>query len=724
MKRLSLRRAIAVVAIMVLAVFAAIERGGIVSGAEAQTGPFPGAPPGRLFPGRVIPPPGGAPAQATPPTTLANGEVILNYPSADVHDVAKSILGDTLGLNYSVDPSASGNVTVETANPVKRADVLPVFEQSLKAAKLGLIKHGDVYTIIPLDQARKQAQLLANGQPGYGAEMIQLHYVNAVDLKKLLDPLVPDQAIAQADAGRNVLLITGTESERQSIRELVEQFDVNWLKGMAFQLFTPKRTQANQIVPELDQLLNTKDAPTAGLVRLLSIDRLNGILAISKQPQYLDVVRSWIDALDREGEGSERKLFVYRVQNGRASDLATVLVNALGGSAGKNGSSTSNTSGGGAEPAAAFQFDQNNNNNTNGSGSYGGGTNPSQPQTGMQGGANQSQTQNQLLPNGSGNTAQPVTQQLQLAGSISPITVTSDEVNNAIVSYATPHDYTVIEDALKRLDVPPLQVLIEATITEVTLNDTLRYGVQWFFNRYSDSQVALSQGSVPIPTQILPGFSYLLSSGNTVTATLDALSSITQINVVSAPKLLVLNNHTAALQVGDEVPIVSATAVSTETTSAPIVNDVQYKDTGVILKVTPRVNDGGLVLLDISQEVSDVAPTSSSNIDSPTIQQRKIASSIAIQNGQTIALGGLIRDNRNVTKAGIPWVNQIPLLGNLFGSTNNTGQRTELLVLLTPRVIRNTVDSKAITDELREKIRAMAPPPPPIKPLPVNEAIH
>jgi general secretion pathway protein D len=179
--------------------------------------------------------------------------------------------------------------------------------------------------------------------------------------------------------------------------------------------------------------------------------------------------------------------------------------------------------------------------------------------------------------------------------------------------------------------------------------------------------------------------------------------------VLSSPELFVLNNHTASLQVGDQVPVTTQSAVSIETSTAPLVNSVEYRDTGVILKVTPRVNDSGLVLLDIAQEVSDVATTDTSNIDSPTIQQRKISSSVAVQDGETIVLGGLIKDNRSNIKAGLPYLRDIPVLGELFGSRDKTHDRTELMVLLTPKVVRDQTDVQALTRELQHKLPAAAP---------------
>ncbi|HEY5047932.1 MAG TPA: type II secretion system secretin GspD [Rhizomicrobium sp.] len=642
--------------------------------------------------------------------------ISLNFPGVDVHEAAKAILGDILGLNYAVDPSVSGAVTVVTANPVRKSDVFPILEDSLKAANLGLVRRGAVYTIVPLAEAKRQPQLVGPSDPGYGTEAVQLHFVGAAELKKLLEPLVPENAISQVDPGRNIIIITGSAGERASIRGLIQEFDVNWLHGMSFAMFVPKHTDSKLILPQLDGILNGEGAPTAGLVKLLAVDRINGILAISAQPQYLKDVGRWIDMLDREGEAGARRLFVYRVQNGRASDLATVIVNAFGAPANSNSGATQPAPAKYANglnrppPIGTFQPPSNTGGSpgTTGSSTTGGSSTGSSAFDHI-GGSNSDAL--------GGEAPAVVAQSLQLSPTGPPVTLTSDDSNNAIVVYATAREYAIIEDAVHKLDIQPLQVMIEAAITEVTLTDQLQYGVQWSFGAGQAGINASGGGGAGVAGLIsgvtgAPGLSYLLTYGTTINATLQALAGITKIEVLSAPRLVVLNNHTAALEVGQQVPIVTGSAVSTETTSAPIVNSVDYRDTGVILKVTPRVNDGGLVLLDISQEVSDVASTTSSAIDSPTINERKIASSIAVHDGQTVALGGLITNSNTDSSTGIPVLRHIPLLGPLlFNATNKENDRTELIVLLTPRVVRNEEDAKSMTDELKAELKTIEPDP-------------
>jgi len=674
-----------------------------------------------------------APHRPLTGSTLPN-DVTLNFPNADVHEVAKAILGDILGLNYAVDPSATGSVTVQTASPVARVDVLPILEESLSAAHLGLIRKGSVYTIIPIDKAKRQPQLLNASEPGYGSEAITLRYVNAVELKKLLDPLVPENSIAQADPGRNIVLITGTADQRNAMRELIKQFDVNWLRGMSFALLVPERTDVHMLQPELDAIVNTQGSPTQGLVKLVLIDRLNGILAISPQPQYLDDLKKWMRVLDREGGDNERKLFVYHVQNGRAADLATVLINAFGGGGSASGATAHPTAPnlgatGQASQIGSMQSSfQGTSQGQSGlgsggfgsSGGLGGGT--SFGQGGYQASGTQgSQSNDSFGPGGSmpgspNSQPQNVAQTLQLPGGGSPISVSSDETNNAIVVYGTPRQYGIIADALHKLDAAPLQVVLEAAITEVSLTKELQFGVQWLLNTGIGSVGFTENTTASAPKPIFPGFNYIVSSGNEITATLNALQTITTVKVISAPKVMVLNNHTASLQVGDQVPVStgSLTAVGSGVDQASVAESIQYLPTGVILTVTPRVNDSGLVLLDIMQEVSDVKPGSGgSSNTTPTIEDRKFTSSIAVHDGQTIALGGLIKDTNSHGRDGIPYLSQIPYLGALFGSTDNNDNRTELLVLLTPRVIRSAQDATSITEELKEKIGTVAPPAPP-----------
>jgi len=278
--------------------------------------------------------------------------------------------------------------------------------------------------------------------------------------------------------------------------------------------------------------------------------------------------------------------------------------------------------------------------------------------------------------------------------------------NNSLLVLATPSEFQVIDAALKKLDVLPIQVLIEASIAEVTLTDNIRYGLQWAYDT-TNGPITLSEaGSGSIASQF-PGFSYLFTGRNGIRAVLNGIESLTDVKILSSPKLMVLNNKEALLQVGDQVPVTVQSSISSVGVSAPIVNSVQLRDTGVILRVTPRANKSGRIVLDVAQEVSDASKNSVSGIDSPTISQRKISTTVSVQDGDTVALGGLIRDTKSKGGGGVPYFRKIPVLGQLFGSTSRNGTRTELIVLITPRVMKSEGDSVEIMNELREQFRGL-----------------
>ncbi len=603
----------------------------------------------------------------------SQGDITLNFVAADIKDVAKAVLGDYLKLNYEIASTVQGTITVQTSHPLTKSQVLPVLEEALQLNGMALIVTNGLYRVVPLTDAKSASRPLSTRDyrtPGYGIEIAPVHFISAEEMQKLLQPLAPTQAVIHVDATRNVLLIEGSEQERQIILDDISLFDTDWLAGMSFALYTPNYIDAQELARELNQILGGTNSPVTSMVKLIPIDRLNTVLAISSQQRYLEQMKVWVRRLDRPGEGSDRKLFVYQVQNGRAADLAATLTK-LG-----RGSADVGSSGSGRGDVL---------------------TTPQGSASGATAGVNGPTS------GGSMSISMPT------GGNSKGMSITADEVNNALVVLASPQEYSAIESALRKLDAPPLQVYIQAAIAEVTLTNNLQFGIQYFYNPGGGHQLTLSDTKSGTIGSAFPGFSYVFTRGTNIQAVLDTLSNITRVEVTSSPEIMVLNNQVANLQVGDRVPIATAQAVGVTTANSAIVNNIQYQDTGVVLKVTPRVNHGGLVMMDIQQEVSQVTNTTSSNIDSPTIQQRKIETSVAIQDGETIALGGLITDNRTKGQSGIPFVQQIPLLGHLFGDTTDNLTRTELLVLITPHVVENTDQARAVTNELRKQLLQVQP---------------
>lgn len=635
------------------------------------------------------------------PVLVRGGDIALNFPEADVRVVAQAVLGDLLDMEYTVGTGVSGPVSVVTARPISRDSLIPFLEDAFAIGGFALVLDGGRATIETIGQGITSG-IAQPGTPGYGTELLQLQFVNAEQMRALITPILPN-VVSVSDPTRNILLLQGSSGQRASARDLLQQFDVNWLRNMSFALIVPKRTDARVIVPELEKLINAPDSPTRDLVRIIAMEKINGILAISRQRQYLDDVNRWIEILDRQGQNNEPRLYVYKVQNSRSRDLARTLNRAFG----RGGSEDEQV----AQGQAAFAD----------SGAPDGAT-----QTGARQGQGEGQGQRQGLgqsgfgsrsgsdvgtgtQNRTGPTSSDSSSGTGSFGDIG-VQISSDDTNNSILVFGTPRQYAVIEDGLRKLDVPPLQVLIEAAITEVSLTDDLRYGLQWNFIEGNENAVLTESSTGTGLLRDVPGFSFLFGNSGSLSGVLNALEGKTKVNVVSAPKLVVVNNQTANLQVGNQVPVLTQSSVST-TGDSPVINAVEYRDTGVILNITPRVNDSGLVLLDIIQEVSDVLPAraSGSGIDSPTISTRKISTSVAVQDGEVLALGGLIRNVQTRGKSGIPFLSQIPIIGGLFGRQEEATDKVELIVLIKPRVIRTIDDARAVTEELRQKIRSLEP---------------
>lgn len=672
--------------------------------APSATAPFPVAPVVLAPVSAAVPPPvpqsviirgSGRPAAGTPRPVAAPGpgDVSLRFVDVEVVEVVRSVLGDMLRANYALDPRVQGRLTLETNRPIAREALLPTLEAALEQQGIALVAEGGTYRVVPSGEAPRLTAPGGGAGGGYRLRVVPLNYVTVAEMQRLLAPFARDGSVLAADKQRNVAILAGSEAEVTRLLDTVRLFDVDWMAGMSFGLFTPRYATVAALADELQLILAMGDAALGGMVRLVPIERLNTIVAISPQVRYLEQIKAWIERLDRDSATTERRIFVYPVQHGRAADLAAVLARIVSpGRAppAKTGRSTAQPQVSGDASAGRGQ---------------GGGLPAAAPFPAAG-------TANPFNPADTAITPEPP--DVEAAGDgdhPAGVRITADEINNALFVYATPQEYEVIEAALRKTDIPPVQVLIEATITEVTLNDELRYGLQWFFGS-PNNRATLSGDKAGGVLSSFPGFSYLYGASD-VRVVLNALESITDVRVVSAPQLMVVNNQTATLQVGDQVPVVTQSAVSVLSSGAPVVNSIQLRDTGVILRILPRVNASGSVLLNVAQEVSEVARTTSSSIDSPTIQQRRISSTVAVADGQTVALGGLIRDGRTVGRDGVPLLQDVPVLGELFRNTDTAGRRTELLVLITPRVVRNPAEARLATDELKQRMRTLAPLLPP-----------
>ena len=640
----------------------------------------------------------GRPAARRPAARVgSDGRITLNFANADVREVINVILGDTLNVSYVIDPRVQGTVTARTSEPLAEAQVIPALENILALNGIAIALEGGVYRVTTIEAAAgrlSRPALRGRLKPGFAINVMAVRYVSAASLRELLQPFIGPGRVLQVDSARNLLIFAGPGTEAFDLEDMVSVFDVDWMAGMSFALVPVEIAEVQAMVTDLEAVFGQDgDSPIAGVIRFVPIERLNAVLVISPQAAYLDQVVAWIGRLDRGSAGAGRRLFVYHVDNSDAVYLAGVLgeIFGLGGTAS-------------GVPAASVAPDlepvEISGRAERLAGGDDGAAGDQAPATG---------SVVERLAAG----AATVTNLISEGGDIRII---ADERNNALLVLATAAEYRMIEATLRKIDILPLQVLIEATIAEVTLNNDLRYGLQWFF-RQGDFRAGFNANQVSLPPLLgafpafpgfadpFPGFSALLNTTD-VKVLLNALTAVTDVNVISSPQLMVLDNQTARLQVGDEVPTITGSSIQTTDTTSPVVNNIQYRNTGVILEVKPHVNASGLVVLDVVQEVSNLAGVL---LGSPIIAQRKIESIVAVQSGETVALGGLIQDQETDSVSGIPILSDLPLIGNLFKVTEKATKRTELLVLITPRVVRNQAEARRVTDELRRRLSTVTP---------------
>jgi general secretion pathway protein D len=512
--------------------------------------------------------------------------------------------------------------------------------------------------------------------------------------------------------------LAGTRSDLENYLQTIETFDVDWLSGMSVGVYPLERVEAATVVPELEKVFGEGGpTPLAGLFRFMPIERINAVLVITPQSEYLARAEEWLRRLDRGGSESGAQLYVYYVKNVKAVDLGTSLTEVFGGGGGGGSSRT------GAAPKPTGV----------------GGVMPGIESVEIKS-INNAGRRTEKAP-ATASAAQPTSADGISVVTSEDIRITAIEESNALMIRATPGEYDAILSAIRRLDIVPLQVHIEAKILQVDLTDSLKYGVKWFFENASDGAANSSyrqlrrnenqrRQDLGIPLRnAWSSFSGSLSSSglawtflNTeAEAIVDALQSHGNVRVLSAPSLVVLNNKDAQIQVGQQIPVVSSVfnpnggigvdpnnpgggGVGVGTQSL-----TQFRDIGIMLSVTPRVNPGGLVYMEISQEESTVAPGAPNATGNVSVNRRTIETEIAVQSGQTVMLGGLIKESESGSKGGLPGLSRIPLIGALFGSTNKEVSRQELLVLITPTVIDNADSARIVTDDYKSKFTGLKP---------------
>ena len=581
------------------------------------------------------------------------GDLSVELTKVDIKQAIKIILGDILKLNYVLHPNVRGLVTLRTVRPITKTQMLGLLDAVLEAHGLMAV-HGDgIVQIIPSSSKKdaKVTHLLKQTKDGFGVEVIPLTNIPTGKMLKLLAPVVEKDDVIDLPGINNLLLISGIKKQRITIKKLIELLDVDAMASQYVAIVSLRNTRPEVMISELEQILSPRGN---GLVRFTPIKRLNALMAITPNQKLIETVNLWIARLDKTKDADERRLFVYFVKHSDATALTETLKGVFASSV--------------RHRRGILQDNDVKNKDTK-----------------------SALSQTTLHPN-----------------------FNSDHASNSILIWATGREYELISEVLNKVDIPPLQVLIEGTVLEVTLQDNLRYGLKYLIES-GNFRSLFTQSNAAMASSILPGFGVTFGGQNTTKLVIDALSEITDVRVVSSPQLLVMDGGTARLHVGDQVPIITRTSSSTATDDNRITNEIEYRDTGVTLDITPKVKSSGTVTLNISQTVSDVVRTSSSEINSPTIQQRQVTSTASLQSGTTALLAGLIREVATDIKSGIPLLHKLPVLGHFFGTTGEQKQRTELVVLISPKVIKSRDESEKITEDILQKYKGLLATNPALK---------
>lgn len=604
--------------------------------------------------------------------------VALNFERASIREVVSVVLGDILKETYIVEPGVEGEVTINSSEPIPRESLIPTLESLLQTQGAVLYKddNGD-YRIAARANLKGRGFMPSTGKikPGYTIQVVPLRYIPVTEMQKILEPIASPDAFVRVDTNRNLLVLAGTSSELQNLMATVKTFDVDVLQGMSVGIYRIKNVEAQVVAKNLDALFGESgNSPMAGMVKIMPIEHMNSLMIISASPDYLKEMKSWVDRFDQTGPVDGQQLFVYHVQNGNAEHLAEMLTQIFSGKSSGNkkigSSSTTSSLAPGLESATV-----------GGSGDSAGSSANAAVKT-MLGGSN------------SGVSIDPD----------ADVKIVADKTNNSLMILSSESMYKQIQEALKRIDIMPMQVQVEASIMEVTLSDEMSNGLQWYLTQNGNTFGELGVGK--FGANATPsGFSFTLAGGaNGIKGFIHALAKESKVKVISSPSVLVLDNQTAEIRVGDQQPIKTG-SVSTDGTVSSI-QSIQYKDTGVALNVTPHVNSNGLVKMDVQQDITDVG-----EIDSATGQRtflkRNIKSNIAVQSGETIVLGGLIRDNHTEGNSGVPVLKNLPVIGNAFNGRSKSGKRTELLVLITPTAIKDQEALVKTGDEMRERMKRL-----------------
>ncbi|MDR6624328.1 type II secretion system secretin GspD [Caulobacter segnis] len=589
------------------------------------------------------------------------------FQDADVGQAAREVL-DSIGVAYTIDPSVSGKISFRIEQRLTKAQLLQAFEAALAANDIALVRNGDSLIVTAKARARSVSGLRSIGDSprslGYEVVAVPLSFAVPTEVAKALDAISGKGLVLHADDHLGLIVLAGGGQELKSALDTLQLLDQSGLREARLRWFDLSNASAATVAGELEGMV--KAAGISGL-NVLPLKRLNGILVFGRTEKALNDITPWVYRLDAPTKDTATSLWVYHPRNTSAESLGKTLNAVLGGQGGIDSSTTSGT------PATRDTIGQ--------------------------------------TTVSAGDAAPNVTTANSTLGVASLNNETAraavDKDTNTLLVSAPSWRWVQIQKILAELDKPQSQVLIEASVLEVTLGDNFKFGVDWSVlgdnGRIRATNTTGTTGTIG-PTY--PGFSITFLSSD-FQAAINALGARTGVEVVSAPKIITLDNKMAKLQVGDQVPVVTQSSQSTQSNNTAIINNVDYRDSGVILSVTPRISGENRIILDVSQEVSSVIQTRSSGIDSPTIQQRKFQSTLTLRDGGVVALGGLISRTRNEGNSGVPVLKDIPGVGRLFKTATRDTARTELIVLLRARVMTEADQSDTAMRNLFNDMREL-----------------
>jgi general secretion pathway protein D len=619
------------------------------------------------------------------PEAAAEGAkyVSLNFDNADIGVVIQTI-SELIGLNYIIAPGVKGRVTIQSSSKIPVSSLFDLLGEILEVNALTAVKSGSFYKIVPTNQARQKViETIVDGEVSGAQQVITqvvpLSYIRPSEVVKILNPLKSPAGIYIAHDPTRLLLMTDGAKKITELMKIVSLLDVDTFERIQVELYPVRYADAEALAVDLRQVVSTVYAAGGrgkALLAIVPVPQINALMIISGEPSLAANIRSWVVKLDQPATESGEQIFVYPLAHAKAEEISAVLNQVFARETGALVRTTASAPAAGRTPAARTAQARR-------------------------------ITQSRTAVSRSGGTK-------------SPVTIVADKATNSLVIQTSPWYYPVVEETIRKLDVMPKQVLIEVLIAELTLDDETQFGLQWVtrgqgsatvggerhdFNSQIQNVFPSGDGTaLAIPT----GFSWVLTEANRISAILRAYAQNAKLNVLSSPHIMAMDNMEATINIGDEVPIITAqtteTAGGTSTLSNTITNSVEYRDTGVILTVTPHINEGRYVTLDIRQEVSQAQTNTLGGTDSPIIRKRTVETTMVVKDNQTLVIGGLIDEQKDFSREGIPYLSRIPILGYLFGVTKEKISKTELVLLLTPRVVANPTEGNDLSRMLRDRV--------------------